>query len=129
MLDFTKVMLRQGNEFFDSNGNLHHQFLDIGFGVMGADAAALVVDPTNPNVVYVGGSREFTDQLGRPTTPTPPVVGPALIGADYQHSFIRVDTGNMRDTDYVVPLGILHGGTIWNDGDDISKVIQAAFDD
>src|SRR5262249_7437350 len=68
-----------------------------------ANAGAMVVDPNDPNVVYVGGASLWT----RPGDPP-------------NHSFIRVDTGNMRDTTYSV------GGSIPNDGDDISKAATAA---
>jgi hypothetical protein len=118
--DFTKVLLTQGDIFFDNNSppRPHHEFFHIGFGVQGADSVALVVDPTDPNVVYIGGSRSFTDTL-------PPLSQTSYAGSEYQHALIRVDTGNMRDTDYVQPWT----GTIPNDGDDINKVIQARIND
>jgi hypothetical protein len=102
MLNFTKVMLRQP-------GAGHARFTEVYedielLGNEGGNVGALVVDPSNPNVVYVGGSRRFTDPGDPP-----------------QHAFIRVDTGNMRDTDYV---DLVDGLT--NDGDDRDKAGGAA---
>src|SRR5439155_4982992 len=54
-------------------------------------------DPTDANVVYVGGS----DRWGT--------------GGDLAHSIIRVDTGNMREAT---------GSTLY-DGDDLDKAAQA----
>src|SRR5205085_2430943 len=81
----------------------NHNFVDITlFGHDASNVGAMIVDPTNPNVVYVGGSRRW------PQPGDPP-----------NHAFIRVDTGNMRDTSYV------DGGSIPNDGEDISKRAKA----
>lgn len=102
MLNFTKVMLRQP-------GLGHARFTEIYedielLGNEGGNVGALVVDPSNPNVVYVGGSRRFTDPGDPP-----------------QHALIRVDTGNMRDTDYTDADGLT------NDGDDRDKAGAAAL--
>lgn len=101
MLNFTKVMLKQpglGHARFSEN----YEDIEL-LGNEGGNVGALVVDPSNANVVYVGGSRRFTD------------------GTVPQHAFIRVDTGNMRDTDYVDPIDGLT-----NDGDDRDKAGAAA---
>ncbi len=107
MLDFTSVMLKQP-------GFMHNRFtenyVDIGLvGDEGSTVGALSVDPSNPNVVYVGGSRRFDDT----TTP--------------QHALIRVDTGNMQDADYVgdatLPVGFPN--RLPNDGDDRDKASAA----
>src|SRR5262249_4610439 len=82
-----------------------HTFGDINLlGHEASYAGARAVDPANPNVVYVGGSRRFT-QPGDP---------PA-------HALLRIDTGNMRDTTFAV------AGAIPNDGDDITKAAQGGF--
>jgi hypothetical protein len=70
--NFTQVSLRQ-----DIDPTLNRNFQDINLGVETTYAATLAVDPTNPNVVYVGGSRKLD-------------LGDALT-----HALIRVDTGNM----------------------------------
>ncbi len=79
LLDFTKVMLRE-----DTNppgpGNWP-SFTDIGiFGRNGANTNQLIVDPNNPNVVYVGGSRLWRNPADPP-----------------QRQFLYVDTGNMAN--------------------------------
>src|SRR5262249_10047986 len=61
---------------------------------------AMVVDPNNPSVVYIGGSRRF----GK--------------GGVLDHGLIRVDTKNIQDTTF-------NGGTV-NDGDDIDAAAAAA---
>jgi hypothetical protein len=97
-LDFTKVMLRQ-----DTSTGTTHSFTDI--NLLGQDASyvgALTVDPSDPNVVYVGGSSVWASN------------------ANLAHALVRIDTGNMRDANYV------SGGSIANDGDDITKAARAA---
>ncbi|HZT82463.1 MAG TPA: hypothetical protein VFA26_19700, partial [Gemmataceae bacterium] len=89
LLTFTKVMLRQnvptGNPGVDNNGrplpDVNYQDINV-LGQDASYAGALLVDPTDPNVVYVGGSRRFDS---------------AIPGAasDVDHVLIRVDTGNM----------------------------------
>src|SRR5262249_37905464 len=99
-LNFTKVMLKQPGP---THTRFAESYLDIGLlGTEGATVGAMTVDPSDPNVVYVGGSRRFT------TDP-------------YQHALLRIDTGNMRDASYLDPLT----GTIPNDGDDIDKAKKA----
>ncbi len=95
MLNFTKVMLKQ-----DTSAPMAttHSFVDINlFGRDAANSGAMIVDPNNPNVVYVGGSSRWDN------------------GATPNHSLIRIDTGNMSDT------------TGANTGDDTSKEARAAF--
>ena len=80
------------------------------------DVGALVVDPDNPNVVYVGGSDRYLMPNGQ------------LEGAR-DHAFIRVDTTDMRDTNFISdeyppsPLPIVP-----NDGDNITTAGDAAAD-
>jgi hypothetical protein len=101
MLNFTDVMLKQAGP---GNGPGTQNYVTIGLlGEEGGNVGSLAVDPSDPNVVYVGGSTAFSTG----TTP--------------QHALIRVDTGNMRDTTYVDPLT----GDIPNDGDDITKAEAA----
>jgi hypothetical protein len=115
--DWTHVMLRQSVPVAPpvAAADPHH-FINLN---LTADEASyvgtLVVDPTNANVVYIGGARlrasitsAFKDQALR---------------SDPQRGLLRVDTSNMRDTDYVKP-----DGTIPNDGDDINKA-RAAGDE
>jgi hypothetical protein len=82
------------------------------------EVGALAVDPNNPNVLYVGASTRYP-QPGEGTTFGVP-----------RHSLIRVDTTNMRDTNYISPFimpppGIV--GVAPNDGDDITKATDAAI--
>ncbi|NBO92938.1 MAG: hypothetical protein EBV06_11605, partial [Planctomycetia bacterium] len=72
--NFTRVSLRQ-----DTDPTAARNFQDINLGVETSYAASLGVDPTNRNVVYVGGSRKLN--LSNPLT----------------HALIRVDTSNMND--------------------------------
>jgi len=106
MLNFTRVMLKDDVGFAPlAPFGTDHDFRDINiFGRDSANVGSLVVDPTNPNVVYIGGSNLWS-----------------RVGDAPNHSLIRVDTGNMRDTTYIGP-----GGTIPNDGDDIDKAAAAA---
>jgi hypothetical protein len=99
-LNFTKVMLRQ-----DTSTVSTHNFKDI--NLLGGDASytgALVVDPTDPNIVYVGGSTQWAAASSGPV-----------------HALVRIDTGDMRDASYVDP----NTNTIPNDGDDIRKALKA----
>src|SRR5262249_36713923 len=61
-------------------------------------AGALVVDPTNANVVYIGGSDRWAN-------------------SDLDHGLIRVDTGDMLDAQTPDPVT----GQIINNGDDVQK--------
>jgi photosystem II stability/assembly factor-like uncharacterized protein len=78
-LNFTKVMLRQMDYDPGNPPKEHPKDINLA-GVEASDLAALTIDPTNPDVVYVGGSRRFTanDPYGSRT-----------------HALIRVDTSNM----------------------------------
>src|SRR5439155_6004139 len=83
MLNFTKVMLKQ-----EIGRNNAENYVNINLlGREASNVGALIVDPTDPNVVYVGGSRRW-EQINDPPT----------------HGFIRVGTGNRRDTTYVIPF-------------------------
>jgi photosystem II stability/assembly factor-like uncharacterized protein len=79
-----------------------------------SDVGALVVDPNNPNVVYVGGSTRYlmaNDQQEFPRA----------------HGFIRVDTTNMRDVDLISPEYMGYNlPVVPNDGDDIIKAGDGA---
>ena len=102
LLNFTRVMLRQPDLL---HGRFTESYSDIGLlGDEGATVGSLIVDPNNANVVYVGGSRRFLFRLNAA-----------------QHALIRVDTGNMRDSNYLDPITL----STPNDGDDISKVNEA----
>ncbi len=93
---FTKVMLNQANAA-GAYGAIDLLAADAG------NVGALAVDPTDPNVVYVGGSIQNYTDTNNPLA----------------HGLIRVDTGDMRDTTYTDPTT----GTIPNDGDDIQRVL------
>jgi hypothetical protein len=118
LLDFTQVMLKQqatpGDPFdtgLDHNDPYHPIYQDINLlGSEGSNFGSMAVDPTNANVVYIGGS----DELPLAPSQTNP-------SAFLQHSVVRVDTSDMRDTTYVDPLSRL----IPNDGDDIQKALAA----
>ena len=120
MLDFTNVMLKVDvplpKGFAGGPNPVNYENLNL-LGVNASNAGALVVDPTDPNVVYVGTSTEnLTDLVGGgaifnyPVYPTYP---------EFQ-SFIRVDTGDM-----VGPFTVLDDGSRPNDGDDIEKADTA----
>jgi FG-GAP-like repeat len=83
---------------------------DVNFSnVDASNSGAIVVDPTDPNVVYIGGSEEY-----------------GLANAVFNnHGLLRIDTGNMVDTSYLDPLQSNEG--FLNTGDDITKRI-AAYD-
>jgi hypothetical protein len=106
-LSWTHVMLKEltlvNKTFLYMNlFTLGHEASDIG---------SLIVDPNNANVFYLGGSARFL-RTGDP----PPF-----------HSFLRVDTSNMRDTSYFSPYYPNSTDPVYpNDGDDISKAGDAA---
>jgi hypothetical protein len=115
-LSFTPIMIRE-------NSPQRNQFIHfVNLFVLGHEAGnigALVVDPTNPNVFYLGGSTRFgVDNEGNNNFAVP------------RHAFIRVDTTNMRDTTYVSPFIMPPPGKIGvmpNDGDDIIKATEAVL--
>src|SRR5205823_8426422 len=83
-------------------------------GFEASSVGALAVDPNDANIVYVGGSNRYF---------LPATITPNFLEAFRAHSFIRVDTRNMRDTDfdasiYYPPNPLI---IIPNDGDDIIK--------
>jgi hypothetical protein len=83
-LDETSSDLEKFPTFWDFNSEV------------GSDASlygALVVDPSNPNVVYVGGTKSPPQLDQDPTDPTHPDLQP-------NHAFLRVDTSNLRDTTF-----------------------------
>jgi hypothetical protein len=98
MLNFTKVQLKQN---IGSQNAQNFSTINV-FGNEGSDVGALIVDPTNPNVAYIGGSNNFSQN-------------------QLNHYFIRVDTGDMRDTTYIDPTT----SKLSNDGDDIQKAFTA----
>ena len=110
-LSWTAVMLKESVPTGTNPEHFVNLFLD---GNEASDVSALVVDPSNSNVVYVGGSQRFklaSDQNG------------TNFSVPY-HAFIRVDTTNMRGTNYESPYDMV--ATIPNDGDDITKAGTAA---
>ncbi len=114
MSNFTQVMLDQQTNPLATRSTPTFTPIDLlgdpntGLGE-GSNFGALAVDPTDPNVVYVGGSDQ--PQMTSET--------PAL--SFLQHGVVRIDTGDMRDATYIDPLS----GKIPNDGDDIQKAYQA----
>ncbi len=100
LLNFTHALIRE------ETPTLNWVDIDV-FSHEGDTVGAMLVDPTDVNVVYIGGSRRV-GYAG-----DPPV-----------HSLIRVDTGNMRDADYIDFFGPnrdYNGSNFPNDGDDIDK--------
>jgi FG-GAP-like repeat len=105
-LDFTQVALMQNIGMFLGVGLQNHNFVDINLlGEDGDNAGTLLVDPTDPNAVFVGGSN-FYNQSGVT-----------------DHAFIYVDTGDMLDYDTKDANGIID-----NNGDDIQKYNTALAD-
>ena len=105
-LSWTAVMLKESVPVTGNPEHFVNLFLD---GNEASDVSALVVDPSNSNVVYVGGSQRFKRASdGNGTNFSVPY-----------HAFIRVDTTNMRGTNYESPY--ITAATIPNDGDDITK--------
>lgn len=114
-LNWTRVRLRQnlGGHSGANPENYQDIFL---LGADGGDTGAMTVDLSNPNVVYVGGSKRF---VNNDPSVLSGVVDPLLI-----HGFIRVDTTFMRDTTYDTdPNPIIR--TVPNDGDDIYSALAA----
>jgi hypothetical protein len=109
MLDFTKVMLKENEPLINQPQN----FVNINvLGHEGSNVGALAVDVNNPNVVYVGGSSNYEFNFAGTIVPN--------------HGLIRVDTGNMRDTNWADPFKLVNGlPFIPNDGDDIDKATTA----
>jgi hypothetical protein len=119
-LSWTHVMLKELT--FVSPTTILYQNL-FTLGREADDIGALIVDPNNANVFYVGGAYRFT-LAGDPVSPVE--VGPFQI-ADVAHNFIRVDTSNMRDTEYHSPYYPNSPVPVYpNDGDDITKAGDAA---
>jgi hypothetical protein len=110
-LDYTKVMLRQAEPApVPPMGHRPlHNFQDIDLLYQDASyAGALAVDPTDPNVVYVGGSSRWAPSDLR-------------FASNLDHGLIRVDTGNMLDASHrdLVTLALT------NSGDDLNKKAAA----
>jgi photosystem II stability/assembly factor-like uncharacterized protein len=138
-LGWTHVMLRENQP--DVRRNRVHNYVDLDlFGNIlpgNSDAerfrerdavGALLVDPSNPNVVYIGGSTRF---FFNPFDP---------LAEQNPHGLLRIDTSNIRDTEYRTPFAIyptpsaipnfapvVHTFDIPNDGDDIFKALDAAL--
>ena len=103
MLDWTKVMLMQDDP--PPVAPPAHDFVNINpLGEDGANAGTLIVDPSDPNVVYLGGS-SFWDN-----------------GSPNDHALLYIDTGDMLDT--VTPDA---NGVIVNNGDDAAKYNKGAI--
>jgi hypothetical protein len=115
---YTPIMLRENVPLASQPFHFANLFT---MGHEASDVGALVVDPSNPNVFYIGGSNRY------------------IVDADFlqpqpffvpDHALLRVDTTYMRDTSYVSPFipppqGKV--GVIPNDGDDIFKATDAAL--
>jgi hypothetical protein len=121
----------QGKEFglfltTDNLSNFTHVQLEQQIGVtaftainllaeQGSSYASMAVDPTDPHVVYIGGSDllPYDNALRQPQNFD-------------QHALVRVDTGDIRGSTYVDPLrGPNPPVAIPNDGDDIQKAAEA----
>ena len=114
MLDWTKIMLKQ-NIYTTIAIPVNNDFVNI--NVLGHDASdvgALAVDPNDPNVVYVGGSSDYTQFASLTVTRSELP----------NHGMIRIDTGDIRGTTYTLPD--VTAQTYPNDGDDIVKAYVAA---
>jgi hypothetical protein len=130
-LSWTHVMLRENVPI----PNNPEHFVDLEFlGDEGGSVGALAVDPNDANVVYVGGSTRFIGRIGS-ISPTKGNQYPDSTGFDGiispEKAFLRVDTSDMRDTNYASPYiasiaAITVPVTIPNDGDDIIKAALAA---
>lgn len=150
-LNWTRVRLRE-----NILGPATEGYRDINLlGAEASDVGAVIVDPNNPAIVYVGGSRRYYNNLNAdPANPLWPGFNSRLL-----RGFIRVDTTFMRDTTYTrdaystgrlpagspvvhdtrataVPFGGTGGGgvdpngkgyLVPNDGDDI-QFYDIAFD-
>ncbi len=109
-LDFTQVGLMQNIGMFQGLGLQNHNFVNINLlGEDGDNAGVLVVDPTDPNAVFVGGSDFYNQSFPN--------------GDDVDHALIYVDTGDMLDYDTKDSQG-----AIVNNGDDALKYNQAITD-
>src|SRR5205807_889215 len=106
-LSWTPIMLKENNPDESSERRSFENLFTLGHEA--SDVGSLVVDPNNPALLYVGGSTRYNR------------------GTDAEenfHGFLRVDTSNMRDTEYLSPF--YNTPTYPNDGDDIVKAADAA---
>ena len=109
-LDWTQVALMQDIGFPQGVGLQNHDFVDINLlGEDGENAGVLVINPTDPNAVIVGGSNFYNQIFPN--------------GQDVDHALVYVDTGDMLDYDTPDSLG-----AIVNNGDDAAKYNQAITD-
>jgi photosystem II stability/assembly factor-like uncharacterized protein len=115
-LSFTHVMLREFVNFDNVTPQWRNLFT---LGEEATGVGSVVVDPTDPNVVYLGGSTRF-DFVGS-VAGTPGTV--ITLDGQRAHGLIRVDTRNMRDVDTFTPYDVTPPDLflIENDGDDILK--------
>jgi hypothetical protein len=111
-LDWTKVQLREeipkpsGTTFIERNVDIDP------FGAEANNVGALVVDPTNPNIVYLGGSQRYTSNFSGD--------GTIFIAGDHNelvHPFLMIDTSQLVDTTATIPAGTrpapLNTGDSW----------------
>jgi hypothetical protein len=134
---WTHVMLRQNvpNELNELENNTlppPHNYEDIllfgGDNQLNTDpdnAGVIMVDPGDPNVVYAGASTRYP---GAPAFGKVPGPGAAFNDQmEKGHGLIRVDTTDMRDTNYLSPtiMPINNHEVYPNDGDDIVKRADA----
>jgi hypothetical protein len=117
-LDWTKVMLKANTAAPGKAPNF------VNINLLGDDAnnvGQLVLDPTDVNVVYVGGADNQNPNTPNPTNPA--------------FGLIRVDTGNMRDYNWYIatknnpnlatPVTGTAAADATNDGDDLGKIAAA----
>src|SRR5262249_34937977 len=80
------------------------------------NAGVILVDPTDANIAYIGASTRY---------PGGSINFPDIEDWEKGHGLIRVDTSDMRDTDYLSPY--FQTLTYPNDGDDIIKRADATI--
>jgi hypothetical protein len=128
-LSWTHVMLRQNVPFEVNIKNPPaHNYEDVllfGGNNDNSDpdsAGVITVDPNDANVVYIGASTRFNSGSD--------LVKAYNDNAEKGHGLMRIDTSDMRDTDYVSPyLAPINGQPVYpNDGDDIIKVADATLE-
>ncbi len=113
-LDWTKVQLRE--ELPKPNGNtIVERWDDINpVGDEANNVGALVVDPTNPNIVYLGGSNRYNPQYFDPVDKTIFFFNGKN---ELVHPFLMVDTSQIADVTAEFPGPASGRGAPHNSGD------------